>query len=125
MELWSPHVEDSGTFNMTPSPHRRFAPLSLNDYACVVYEILAKAHDKAVIQIDRKHHHKCYTLTGPKSISFHKMIEIVNEVIGDQGSVEYEQVSEEELEEYLTNLSYDGHKRDDGSVWYGLNESSR
>ncbi|CAG8500103.1 4848_t:CDS:2 [Paraglomus occultum] len=123
MELWAPHVEDRGTFNMTPSPQRRFAPLAMKDFAHVIYEILAKAHDKTVIQIDRRHHNKCYTLTGPKSISLHKMIEIVNDAIGEEGTVEYEQVSEEELEEYLRNLRRE--ERRGTSVWYGLNRSKR
>jgi len=128
MELWSPNVEDRGTFNMTPSPHRHFAPIAMKDIALSIYKILEKSHDGRVIQIDRRHHQKCYTLTGPESISLHKMIEVVNDAIRDEGTVEYEQVSEEELEEYLLNLRHEERRekrRDDGSVWYGLNKSNR
>jgi len=134
MQLWSPHVEDCGTFNMTPSPRTRFTPLAMKDYAHVIYEILAKAHDRTVIQIDRRHHNMCYTLTGPESISFREMTEMVNDAIGEEDRIEYEQVDEEELKEYLRNLRHEDerreggrreNKRDDDSVWYGLNRADR
>jgi uncharacterized protein YbjT (DUF2867 family) len=104
--LWSENVQEKGTINMTLHERDQFVPLNLEDVVRSIRHLVTY-EGRVIDELDRRHHHKIYTLTGPDSITPRDLVEMINKAIRPDGEVEYDRVNRRELEEYFRSLDDD------------------
>ncbi|CAG8486427.1 11570_t:CDS:2 [Racocetra fulgida] len=77
----------------------RMAPIHLNDVYCTIHCIIYDEHDQLRNEMDKNHHKRHYTLTGPESISASTLMAMMN--IVTDANVEFTEIKRKECEEYL------------------------
>ncbi|CAG8705344.1 2524_t:CDS:2, partial [Racocetra persica] len=77
----------------------RMAPIHLNDVFCTIHCIVYDGHGQLRNEMEKTHHKRHYTLTGPESISAVTLIAMMN--IVTDANVEFMEIKRRECEEYL------------------------
>ncbi|CAG8595559.1 11575_t:CDS:2 [Diversispora eburnea] len=105
--LRSAFIQQGGEINMTQRETDEFAPIHLDDLNTAICALMLQ-EGKLQPGLNKRHHHKSYTITGPETLNGKEISDIINKVVS-KGEVEYRSVSRHNLEEYLRKLD----ERDD------------
>ncbi|KAG9285750.1 hypothetical protein G9A89_003429 [Geosiphon pyriformis] len=102
--LWSDSAIDQGKIRLQLQERDQFASVNLEDVVRSIRCLLLNANGK-LEGLEKNHHHKTYTLTGPNAISPRDIVETINRNIRRREKrVHFEEVDRREVEDYLRNL---------------------
>jgi uncharacterized protein YbjT (DUF2867 family) len=116
---WVPRIKENGVLILSTHDDSRFSPLSLDDLVFALDHIILEDNGRPRGDLERKHCHRRYTLTGPELVTGPLIVDMINEAIDEQAAVKFMSVTPEELDRYLSSLSHkqseyvsmDGRKR--------------
>jgi uncharacterized protein YbjT (DUF2867 family) len=109
---WKKAVQEHSILSFSFHPDSRFSPIHLDDVMNVFYKIAC--HGDVPRDIDAKHRHKTYTLTGPEAVDGFILADIISEAIDHRWLVRYIETSREQVELYLRSL---GRRRDRNNMY--------
>ncbi|CAG8484256.1 6419_t:CDS:2 [Paraglomus brasilianum] len=109
---WKKSVQEHSMLSFSIHPDSRFSPIHLDDVMDSFREIAFRGDVPR--DIDAKHRHKIYTLTGPEAIDGFILADIISEAIDHRWFVRFMETSREQVERYLRSL---GGKRDRNNMY--------
>ncbi|CAG8544636.1 9769_t:CDS:2 [Ambispora leptoticha] len=108
--LWSDNIQEESALNMTLDEERdRFVPIDLDDIVRAIEDIAWDREGYELDELESKHRHQVYNLTGRDSVSPGDIIDIINDNI--RGEIYYERVNRNELRDYIRSLDGEGDDR--------------